>query len=157
MAPPAATRKRIPIVAVVVGAAVIAALIGLTVYLSLPAPKPVEQGPSPEARAYLSKLQLSDVNMKATENFMKQQVVEINGKIANKGDRRLQRVDIYCIFEGTDGHPVYRERLPIVQSAKGGPLEPGQDRGFRLPFDTLPDTWNQAMPHLVIAQIVFGK
>jgi hypothetical protein len=60
------------------------------------------------------------------------------------------------VFDGADGHVIYRERQPIV-SSKGGPLEPGQTRAFRLPFDSLPDTWNQALPHLVIASIHFAK
>jgi hypothetical protein len=35
-------------------------------------------------------------------------------------------------------------------------LMPGETKEFRLPFDTLPESWNQALPDLVIAQIVFG-
>jgi len=156
MAKPANTRKTFSPALITVCALVVVALIVGGVYLSRPAPAPASSGPaSAEAKAYLSNLELSDVNMQATENFMKQQVVEVTGKITNKGPRALASIDVYCVFYGVDGREIHRERLPIV-SAKGGLLGTGQTRAFRLPFDALPDGWNQAVPRLVIAQIVFA-
>jgi len=49
---------------------------------------------------------------------------------------------------------VLRERVPIV-SAKIGSLAPGETKPFRLPFDNIPESWNQAMPQLVIAGMTF--
>jgi len=41
---------------------------------------------------------------------------------------------------------VKRERLAIVGGNAGkGTLDPGQTRPFRLPFDDVPDTWDQVM------------
>jgi hypothetical protein len=122
-------------------------------------PRPVQEQnepATPEAKAYVPNLSLSDVSMKATENFMKQRLVEIEGKIANNGPRPLRSVDVYCLFYGLDGREVHRERVPIVQT-KGAALKSGETRPFRLPFDNLPDTWNQAVPRLVIAQITFAQ
>jgi hypothetical protein len=133
------------------------ALVAGLLYLNRPAPSDsgnVEA--SPEAKAYVKNLTLNDIEMKAAENFMKQQVVEIVGKITNEGPRRLVSVDLTCIFRGVDGHEIYRERVPIVRSS-ATPLGSGQARAFRLPFDTIPDGWNQAMPNLVIARIVFAQ
>jgi hypothetical protein len=50
---------------------------------------------------------------------------------------------------------VLRERVPIVSRKIGG-LAPGEIKNFRLAFDNIPESWNQALPQLVIAQIVFG-
>jgi hypothetical protein len=86
---------------------------------------------------------------------MEQQVVEIEGKIANNGPRTLESVDVYCYFSDVNGRQIYRERVPILKS-KGAPLRPHEVRSFRLPFDSLPEGWNQAMPKLVIAQITFA-
>ena len=147
-----AAPRRTPRVAIVTGAAAILVLIVAGYYLSRPAPKPVDSGPSAEAKAYLPNLQLSDVGMQASENLMQQQVVEIQGKITNNGPKSIKRIEVECIFAGLNQPEVHRERLPIVSAG----LEPKQTRPFRLPFDNLPDTWNQAMPRLVIAQIVFG-
>lgn len=156
MARRAAPSGKLPLAPVAAGAVGIAALLALLFYLNRPAARPAEEAASPEAKAYVSNLALSDVTMKAAENFMKQQVVEIEGKIANRGPRSLESVDVYCYFEDVNGHQIYRERVPIVKS-KGAPLKPNEVRAFRLPFDSLPDGWNQAMPKLVIAQITFAQ
>ncbi len=157
MARPAPAPKKIPVPALIISAAVVLALIVGLLYLSRPTKKTSQEEPaSAEAKAYVSNLRLSDVTMKASENFMKQQVVEIQGKIGNKGPRPLQTVEVYCLFYGVDGHEVYRERLPIVQ-AKSSPLKPDEVRSFRLPFDSLPDGWNQALPKMVIARIAFAR
>jgi hypothetical protein len=108
-----------------------------------------------EARAYTRNLQLSDVEMKASENYFQQAVVEIEGKIANTGDRPLDTVEIYCVFRDPYGQLVLRRRLAIVSPRMGG-LKPGETKSFRLPFDDLPASWNQAMPQLVIAGVKFS-
>lgn len=156
MASPATAPKRIPLPLLVVSAIAVLAVAAALVYLNKPAAKTSQEEPaSPEAKAYVSYLALSDVTMKATENFMKQQLVEIEGKITNKGSRPLQTVDVYCLFYGIDGREIHRERVPIVQS-KGSPLKPDEVRSFRLPFDSLPDGWNQSLPKMVIARIGFA-
>lgn len=157
MIPSPVTRAKIPVPLLVVAVLVVLGLIAGGIYLArTPANTSAQISPSAEAKAYLPNLQLSDVSMKATENFMKQQVVEIEGKIANNGPRTLQSIDVYCFFSGINGSYVYRGRVPIVP-ATGAPLKPGEVRNFRLPFDSLPDTWNQALPHMVIAQITFAR
>jgi hypothetical protein len=109
-----------------------------------------------EARAYVreQKLKLSDVGMGARENYMHQSVVEITGSIGNAGERTLKAVELNCVFYDAYGLVVLRERVPIV-SAKIGRLAPGDTKPFRLPFDSIPEAWNQAMPQLVIAGITF--
>lgn len=115
------------------------------------------QGPSitAEGKAYTRNLKLSDVGMKATENAIHQQVVEIVGKITNAGERELKSVSVQCIFMDAYGQAVSRERVEIVRAKFGG-LKPGETRSFRLPFDNLPANWNQGMPQLVIAEVIFG-
>ena len=107
-----------------------------------------------EAKAYVRNLKLSGVEMKAAKAYMNQMLVEIVGKITNAGDRRLKSVDLNCVFYDPYGQVVLRERVPIVRQRAGG-LDPGQTKGFRLPFDTIPESWNQTMPQMVIAQVVF--
>jgi hypothetical protein len=118
-----------------------------------PPPAPVL---TPEARAYVRAgyLELSGVAMGAKENFAQQRLVEITGQITNKGNRKLKLVEITCVFRDPYGRVVLRERVPIVRERAGG-LAPGATANFRLPFDTIPDSWNQVLPELVIAQIVF--
>lgn len=110
---------------------------------------------TPEAKAYTRNLRLDDVTMKATASYIGQDVVEIEGKIGNAGDRPLDTVEIYCIFHDVYGQLVLRKRVPIVSPRMGG-LKPGETRSFRLPFDELPESWNQTMPQLVIAGVKFS-
>jgi len=117
-------------------------------------PKPVETTTplSAGAKAYVRNLKLSEVTMKATENYMKQTVTEIEGKIGNAGDRIVQHADVYCVFYNSYGEVILRERAAIVVSN----LKPGETRAFRLPFDDIPGGWNNQMPQLVIARIEFA-
>jgi hypothetical protein len=107
-----------------------------------------------EAKQYVHSLQLSDVEMKATESYMKQKVVEITGKIANNGARAINVIEINCVFHDAYGQVVLRERVAVV-GRRTGTLAPGNAKSFRLAFDTIPESWNQSMPELVIAQIIF--
>jgi hypothetical protein len=154
--PSAATdKKSVPLVAIVTAAVVVLALVAAAVYLTRPVQKTLDSGASQEAKAYLPNLALSGVNMQASENLMNQKVVEIFGDIANNGPRELKSIDVFCLFYGVDGHEVHRERLRIVGGAGQGPLKPGATKSFRMPFDSLPEGWNQALPKMVIAQITF--
>lgn len=106
----------------------------------------------PEDKAYVHSLELSDVTMKATESYVKQTITEIEGKIANKGNRTVKEAELYCVFYNVYGEVVIRERVAIVK----GVLKPGESRPFRLPFDDIPAGWNNQMPQLVIAHIEFA-
>ena len=157
MASRAAGRKSLSIAYISSGVFVILALVLGVLYLQRSGPEEPQSGAaSAEVRGYVSNLALSDVSMKATENFMKQQVVEIEGRITNNGPRPLEEVDVYCLFRGIDGREIYRERSAIVRK-KGAPLKASEARAFRLAFDSLPEGWNQALPTLVIAQITFAQ
>ncbi len=109
---------------------------------------------TPEAKAYVRNLGLSEVEMKASENYMKATVVEIQGKITNRGERPLRLVEINCVFYDPYGQLVLRERVAIVKRT-GASLKFGETRTFRLPFDSIPSTWNQTLPQLIIARIDF--
>lgn len=145
----------IPPIAIVIFLAVLAG-IGGYLYLSRAANRPAPGPPAltPEAKSYVHNLKLSGVEMKANTTYLDQQVVEITGSIENAGDRKLNLVEINCVFYDPYNQLVLRERAPIVSKRMGG-LAPGQTKQFRLPFDSIPDSWNQAMPQLVIAQIQF--
>jgi len=110
---------------------------------------------TPEAKQYVRNLQLSGVEMKATESHMKQRVVEITGDVTNNGPRAVDVVEINCVFYDPYGQLVLRERVTVV-GRRTGRLAPGDKKSFRLAFDNIPESWNQQLPALVIAQIVFG-
>lgn len=114
-----------------------------------PAPEPL----TGDAKAYIHNgfLPIKDVDMQAHESYLKQQVVEITGKIANTGDRIVSNAQIYCVFVDAYNQVTLRERVPIVKQK----LAPGETQAFRLAFDNIPGSWNQAMPTIYIASIEF--
>jgi hypothetical protein len=120
-------------------------------------PKP--QPPPPpvltaEAKAYVGNLAFSNVHIQAAESLVNQRVVEILGDITNKGDRTVKLAEVTCVFKDYYGKELQRERVALIGQTTG-PLAPGASKPFRLAFDDLADTWNQAYPDFVIAQIQF--
>src|ERR1035437_3251196 len=141
--------------AIVIGLVLVLGLGGFF-YLDRASKKPPPEPPplTGEARAYAGKLKLTNVEMKAHESYLKQSVVEIVGNIQNVGDRIVKTVEIRCVCYDAYGRVVWRERVPMV-SQKMGAVAPEQIKPFRLPFDNIPESWNQVMPQLVMAGIEF--
>jgi hypothetical protein len=140
---------------IVIGLAMIL-ILGVFGWLTF-GPKPPPPPPpvlTAEAKQYLNNLVLTNVHMQAAESLVNQRVVEILGDITNKGDRTVRLAEVTCVFSDYYGKELKRERVAIVGQTTGL-LIPGASKPFRLAFDDLADTWNQALPALVIAQIQF--
>ena len=165
-------RLTVPPMAIVAGLVVVVGLAGFW-YLERvskqvpPAPPP----PTGAARAYIKNLRFvgadgqtpEEPKMQSHESYLQQTIVEISGNLLNAGDRVLNSVEVTWIFYEPgvvmpDGQlykeTIWRERRLLVPKNSGG-LEPGKARPFKLAFDNIPDSWNQAMPSLVIAAIDF--
>jgi hypothetical protein len=131
------------------------AVVGASIYwLMQPVPPKKAAAITPEAKAYVKHLALADIGMTSAEAFNGAKLIEIKGTIGNQGPRALRQVEITCIFYDPYGQVVGRERQPIVRASTGG-LKPGETKPFRLAFDNLAESWNQALPQVVIASIDF--
>src|SRR5437588_191551 len=75
--------------------------------------------------------------------------------VYSKDDRVLKFFEINCALSDPYGQVVLREQIGIA-GKKTGDLRPGETKNFRLAFDSNPQSWNNPMPDLVIAQILFG-
>ncbi len=141
----------------VIGAIVVLLGVGVALFLFWQSQHRQKAGAvlTAEAAAYLPSLDLSGVEMAASDTFLEQTLVEITGKIKNNGDKTVALVEINCVFRDINGVEIAREPRVVIGS-KTGPLAPQQEKSFRLPFDNLPADWNQALPNLFVAQIVFG-
>lgn len=106
-----------------------------------------------DARGYLRSLDLGGVEMSATENALRHTLVEITGSIANLGARQVRSIRLNCVFFDVYGIELHRVLATIVRARDG--LPPGAEREFRLAFDDIPEGWNQVLPSLYIAEIVF--
>ena len=156
MTPGVQERKRRPLytlMMLVLLAAGVAAAIWFLEYTGPVAPR--EPVLTAEAKSYTRNLPLDHVEMKATDNALGQTLVEIVGDISNSGDRPLKSVVLTCLFYDINGIEILREPVSIVRE-RDGVFQPGETRRFRLPFDSIPDGWNQVMPKLYIAEIIFA-
>ena len=146
----AAEARRLALIAVAV-----LSLVGGGIYwLTRPGPLKPAARITPEAKAYVKFLALGDVSMTAAEAFNGAKLVEIKGTIGNQGTRPLKQVEITCVFYNLYRQIVLRSRQPIVRAVTGG-LKPGETKPFRLAFDDLAESWNQALPQVIIASIDF--
>jgi hypothetical protein len=121
------------------------------------APKPLPPAPpilTEDAKKYIGKLTFSNVRIQAAESVINQRVVEILGDLTNNGDRTVKLAEVTCVFKDYNDKELQRERVAIIGQTTG-PLAPGATKAFRLAFDDLADSWNQAYPSFVIAQIQF--
>ena len=141
---------------VVVAVAVLLVAVGLADFLWWQ----YENGPADqtvlteEAKLYLPYLDLSDVQMEAKESFLGHTIVSIEGKISNLGEQTVRLVEVTCVFRDPYLNELGRQAAVIV-SPQGGVLDPGETGPFRIAFDAVPQGWNQIMPNLYIAQILF--
>lgn len=120
-------------------------------FLSCTPPQQGTPASAEEARQYVSQLRLAGVEMKASESFGGQELVEITGKITNAGSRALKSVNLTCVFYDPNGQVILRQSVPMLRAG----LKAGEEKEFRLPFDNVPSVWNQTMPQMVMAGIVF--
>ena len=165
-------RVTIPPMAIVGGIVLVVGLAGFW-YLDHVSrqPPPGPAPPTAAARAYAKYLRFVGADgqtpkapvMESHESYLQQSVVELTGNVLNTGDRSVKSVEVDWIFyePGTlmpDGklyqEKIWHERTFIVTGKAGG-LEPGKARPFQVNFDNVPETWNQAMPQVVIAGIEF--
>ena len=137
-------------------AAVLAVAIAAFAYLQWKADseRPSEQVVLTAAAGdYLPNLDLAGVEMSAKDNALGQTLVEITGKISNRGDRQVRGIRLNCVFFDVYGIELHRTLSTIVRASDG--LAPTEERNFRLAFDDIPEGWNQVLPSLYVAEIVF--
>jgi hypothetical protein len=150
-------RSGLPVGVIVAGLAVIAGLAGAYfLYQEWQKQAPLLPILTEEAKQYLPSLDLGNVEMAAEDSFLEQTIVTITGEISNNGDKTLRAVDVNCVFRDPYEQELRRELVRIVGRGRR-PLEPGGTGSFRLAFDNAPAGWNQVMPNLYIAQIVFQE
>lgn len=116
------------------------------------------------ADPYAASLAISDLKMSEASNFAGGKVTYLDGKIANRGDRTLTGITVQVAFRNDLKEIAQKETLPLslirtrepyvdTQPVAAAPLKPGDDREFRLIFDSVALDWNQQYPEVRIIQV----
>ena len=153
-APAAAPRrepKEFP-VALVAGAVVFLLLAAIIGYLATRPGPPPPPKPTQEAYDYLAKLNITDIHMSAEGNLLGHDVVMVDAKITNTGDRVVTMLRLRLYFYDYAGKLALREEQDVITPAQL-PLYGGETRDFQLRFDTLPPNWNVQPPQFQLVSL----
>lgn len=158
-----ANDARVPVMAwVVAGAVVLAVLVALLFAGRRKGGVPANTV-QPLA-AYASNLPLSQFAMSESTSYSGGKSTFVDGHIHNAGNRTVTSVTVQVIFRNDEGMPPQIETLPMTlirtrepyidtQSVGSNPLKPGDDRDFRLIFESIPQNWNFQMPEVRIIRV----
>jgi len=150
------------IIAAVVVLAVAAVLIFAVGHGKSSAPQVTPITAQPDA--YAASLPISNLAMSESSNLAGGKVTYLDGHIVNRGARTVSAISIQILFRNyahevawneTQSMQLIRTRDPYVdlEPVSAAPLKPGDERDFRLIFDTVPDSWDGAYPELRIVHV----
>jgi hypothetical protein len=113
--------------------------------------------------AYAANLPLSQLAMSESTSLSGGKSTFIDGHIKNNGDQTVSGVTVQVLFRNNEAMPPQIETIPLsvirtrepyidTQPVSAAPLKPGDERDFRLIFESLPANWNMEMPEIRIIQ-----
>ena len=111
--------------------------------------------------AYAASLPLSQIAMSESTSLSGGKSTYIDGHIQNTGGQTATGITVQVIFRNEEAMPpqidtvplsLIRTRQPYVdtQSVASAPLKPGDERDFRLIFESIPANWNMQTPEIRI-------
>jgi Protein of unknown function (DUF2393) len=114
--------------------------------------------------AYAASLPLSQLAMSESTSLSGGKSTFIDGHIKNTGSQTVSGVTVQAIFRNDEAMPPQIDTLPLslirtrepyidTQSVRADPLKPGDERDFRLIFESIPANWNTQMPEVRIIQV----
>jgi hypothetical protein len=151
-------RGGFPLAAWGVAALIVVALVGALVFLGRKKPEAAPNTLQP-ADAYAASLPLSQFTMSESENLTGGKQTYLDGHIGNTGDRTVTAVTVQVVFRNDEDLAPQIDTVPLtlirvkepyidIEPVSAAPLKPGDDREFRLTFETVPENWNLQMPEV---------
>lgn len=161
---PAAPAERNWLPVAIAAAIVFAVLGGLILFLGRGKGAPPVTPISAKADSYASNLPITNLSMSESSNLAGGKVTYLDGHIANKGDRTVTGVTVQVLFRDYAKEVAQNETQPLelirtrdpyidVEPVSAAPLKPGDERDFRLIFDTVADGWDGAYPEIRIVHV----
>jgi hypothetical protein len=114
--------------------------------------------------AYAANIKFTDLKMSAAENFVGATVSYIDGTVANAGQQSVTHVVVDVTFRDSMGQLAQRETVPLRVLRTSGPypeavdlnaspLAAGQNKPFRLTFESISAQWNHEYPELKVVDV----
>ena len=145
--------------AIGIAIAVLVAIIVILFLSSRTDPKP-PANPHP----YAANVKVSDLKMSAAENFVGATVSYIDGTVTNSGNQTVTRAVVEVTFRDSMGQLAQRETVPLRVLQTSGPypdavdlsvspLAAGQNKPFRLTFESISEQWNHEYPVVKVTDV----
>ncbi len=115
--------------------------------------------------SYAANLPLSQLAMSESTSLSGGKSTFIDGHIQNTGSHTVTAVTVQVLFRNDEAMPPQIETVPLAfirthepyidtQPVSAAPLKPGDDREFRLIFESIPNNWNTQMPEIRAVQVI---
>jgi hypothetical protein len=99
--------------------------------------------------------------MSEAANLSGGKLTYLDGHVTNTGGRTVAGITVQVVFANDEALPPQVDTLPLtlirtrepyidIEPVSANPLKPGDDREFRLTFETVPENWNTQMPQVRI-------
>ena len=162
--PVAEARSTSPLPWIIAGAVVLL-LVGILSFAGskhgTPAPNTVRALDPYAAQVVFSGLQMSESTSLSGGKF-----TFIDGHVRNSGDRTLTSATVQVLFANDEALPPQVETVPLTlirtrepyvdtQPVSAAPIAPGEEREFRLIFETIGTNWNQQLPEIHLVHVTF--
>ncbi len=113
---------------------------------------------------YAASLVLSDLQMSESTSISGGKSTFIDGRVRNAGPRTVTAVTVQVLFSNDEALPPQVETLPLTlirarepyvdtQLIAAAPLQPGDQRDFRLIFESIGANWNQNLPQIHVVHV----
>jgi hypothetical protein len=114
--------------------------------------------------AYAGSLPLSGLAMSESTSLSGGKSTFIDGKVKNTGSQTVSGVTVQVLFKNDEQMPPQVETVPLMlirtrdpyvdtQTVASSPLKPGDEREFRLIFESIPVNWNMQMPEIRVIRV----
>jgi hypothetical protein len=137
---------------------------GLVLYFEHAKPTPQVTPITASLDPYAANLPISQLEMSESANLAGGKVTYLDGHIVNTGNRTITGVTVQVLFRDPAHEVAQNETQPLklirmrqpyidVEPVSAAPIKPGDQRDFRLIFDTVAADWDQAYPEVRIVRV----
>ncbi len=113
---------------------------------------------------YAANLPITGAAMSESTSLSGGKSTFIDGHIRNTGTKTVTAATVQVFFRNEENMPPQIETLPLslirtrqpyidTEPISADPIEPGEDREFRLIFETIPGNWNIQLPEIHIVSV----
>jgi hypothetical protein len=154
----------IPMVAWVVAALVVVLVVVGMVMASRGKGKATATNSIQPLASYAASLPLSQLAMSESTSISGGKSTFVDGHVKNTGNATITGITVQVLFGNAEGSSPTIDTLPLTlirtrqpyidtQSVASSPLKPGDERDFRLIFESIPQNWNMEMPEVRVVEV----